>query len=318
MNAIQQQMIVTSPADGTIAYRTPFTSSPRSQNSVLVISQPGGFRFRTRIPSEQLEELKKTPEVSVDLSTQEYPVPEGKISAQFLTAYENPGESDMVVVELGCVPPPEVVRGVAEGTLLKGKMSWRVPLLTMWSVQVGGALIVLGVLGIFAGGFAKAVTATTALVPVPENPQSPQSLVPLQALASSPESPETALVTARSEKERIYLADEIELGTEGVRLRMIGEQLRNAIVCVEINADLLASLEWALAWYQAQAVRIISGVLGSSEELAPRIWLLFDELNQSNGLASNEIVERRRLCKRFLYVIETLCPNAVPPRMGVV
>jgi hypothetical protein len=247
-----------------------------------------------RLPHAQLAALQNAGDVPLRVVD---PVVEPYFYGRYLRSSGLAHKPHYVVAELSCQPPREVIRELVDGEKIVSQLLWRPPLSTLLPFRAG-------LVGLLLGGVAWGLTARSGRS---SQRSTARNLRPSSVQADV--SAEGAGPGWLSSKIRVA---QLESGELAAMLELLGAQMRAALLRGEVNADLVAALEWALDRHQLRAIAGLRAGLSLDEEFERRIEQLSEERvrrRAGNG-HSSDAADR---LERMLRVLKTIHPQLVRP-----
>jgi hypothetical protein len=281
------------PHAGQIWFRAPAPKSIHKQGPVLVLGPEQGARVKIRLPASQLEALAQAGDVLLRLTGPRFPQ---RFKGSFHRAKALPQEPDYVLAELWCVPPEETIPLLADREEVTCEMLWRPPLSTLWTFQMSLFLAAAGAMGwliclaVLAGRRSSSVQADeeAATVTMPGHVPFLSSVSNLSHAAHGNSS-----------------SHDLEYGSSGAMLHLLGAQLREAILRQELDPALLGAVEWALDRHQVRAVRLLSAALKEDADLAKQIRELYQRQDSQN------FPHQEKCFQRLHAILKALVPEAI-------
>lgn len=278
--AMERSLSIVSPFAGRIAYRDPSPKTVFGSAPLLVLAPADGFRLRVRISRAQAAALERAGQTTLQLL-------QDGVERRFpgyLTARESLAqEKGFVMAELTCEPPAETVRDLATGKAVTASLLWSPPLYTSALFLPSVAALLLSAVGWVAGtrrlrgaagstaadGTSAPHSAARLTRPLSAHPQFSQ---PQTAPTPAPLMPHPAPAAEAATS----LADPAaaESGTVGPILRLLGSQLREAVLSRQWDPTLLAAVEWGLDRHHVRAVRLLSEALDEDPQLIAAVEAL--------------------------------------------
>lgn len=271
---LQGLLTVAAPFPGRVAFREPAPKNASEDAPILVLAPPDAFRLRLRLPASEVPSLRRAGSVVLEL---ENPGVERRFEGRLLTARPLAHDRGHVVAELACVPPPDAARDLGAMKSVPVRLRWRPPLYTAPLFWIGAALAAAG-----------ALAAVPALVRRPRAAAQPRpAAAPPQdaAAVAVPLLPETgfaqpvalaaaaAAAAAAAPAPRAWeapdgaVAHSLETGAVAPMLRLLGIQLREALIRGSVDLSVLASVEWSLDRHHVRAVKALAHALGDDEDV---------------------------------------------------
>jgi len=287
LDGVQETLVVRAPYTGKVVYRDLSPGSAAEKQPVLILSRQPGFRLRMRLPRAQLAALQNAGDVPLRVVDS---VVEPYFFGRYLHSSGLAHKPRYVVAEFSCQPPQEVIKDLVNGEKIISQLLWRPPLSTLLPFRAG-------LIGLLVGGVAWGLTVRTGR-------SSPGSTArnsrpsPVEADAST-EGANLAWLTSK-----IRVA-QLESGELAGMLELLGAQMREALLRGEVNADLVAALEWALDRHQLRAIAGLRAGLDLDDEFERRIEQLLEERGRrraGNG-HSSAAVDRLDCVLRVLQAI---------------
>jgi hypothetical protein len=308
---LRERVVVHAPFAGRIWYRAPSPQSIHQEGPLLVLGPEHGAVLTVRIPRSQLDSLERSGDVMLRLVDAEF---QHRFQGRFHRARLLPHEPDHAVAELHCVPPPEAVLDFVEGRPVRCELLWRPPIWSLWpfplSVVVAG-LSAVGWLACWRRGREEA----------------PRSCSPLQRPGVNGAAPRKADVPAALPALPMPTPGgvEVEYGSNGALLRMLGGRLREVILRREEDPAVLGAVEWALDRHQARAVRVLADALNEEESLRDHVLAWYQQLDpeepingngNGNGNAGHPPYSFHRLHAILRVIVPELIPVTFSGRPG--
>ena len=164
---------------------------------------------------------------------------------------------------------------------------WRPPLYTMPAFLLSLAMVV--------------VTGTTWIVATAVTNPSPTAVTnpePSPASSSLPTNGQGALAGFSA-----------EYGGEGALLQLLGTQLRQMIVCGELDDSVIAAAEWALARHRQRAVHLLAAGLGEGPLVCRRLQSLIERALEDAERSHTHPSERFVMLRRLTAVLQAAAPE---------
>lgn len=271
---VRGTLAVTAPFRGRIAFREQAPQNAAKDAPVLILAPADAFRLRLRIPAAEVESLRRAGTVVLEL---ENPGVERRFEGRLLASRPLTHDGGYVMAELVCTPPAEAVRNLGNMEPVAVKLQWVPPLYTApffwWGMAFAGAglLALVPALSRRRSDVSQQETAAAA------HTRSPTSHGdPMQAIAATIDlSPDNAPLVETSQAHNPAgvksAASSLDAGAVGPVLRLLGLQLREAVIRGTVDLSILGAAEWSLDRHHARAVKTLGQALGDDEDLIRRI-----------------------------------------------
>ena len=291
LDAQQERLEKRAPFAGQVAYRAAAPGNANSHDPLIVLSPPGGLRLHIRLPGWMKPPLEDTAEASwkllEDLERDEQ---RRFVESRFTTRLH--GWKDLAahpgygVAEFTCDAPAEALRLLARGEQIAARLVWRPPLHAMPAFMM--SMVVASVAAMaWVATHAQTKSEPTRSAP----PGSVNGHGAIRELST-------------------------EFGAEGELLRLLGTQLREMTVRGELDVNIIAAAEWALARHRDRAVRLLSLGLDDGDDLCNHLEMLVKSIEEgepsSNGHATGE---RAVALRRLVDVLRAAAPDGCYERI---
>jgi len=149
VDAAAREREVRAPFAGKLAYRAASPQAVRPRGTLAVLAPDDGFRLTARMSQSDADALSEGAGVAIELGEDS---PERRIPARFRKTESLAHEPGYAALQLECLPPPEMVRRLAEGEKLTVAFAWHPPLVAMWHFRAGVLLFATGLAGLLLTG----------------------------------------------------------------------------------------------------------------------------------------------------------------------
>ena len=149
VDSLNREREVLAPFSGTLTYRATSPNATRSRGTLAVLAPSEGFVLNARMAESDADAIRNGAEVVIELGDGS---PERRIPARFHRATSLAHEPGFAAVQLACLPPPEMVRRLAEEEKLTVAFIWHPPLKALWPFRLGVLLLAGGSLGLILTG----------------------------------------------------------------------------------------------------------------------------------------------------------------------
>ncbi len=229
---------------GWVVYRHPSPGAVREKGILAVVSPHADLRLRARLPAGQVDALQAAGDMVLEIGDAG---DARRFAGRFREAHALPAEPGVVLAELECMPPEDVVPLLVEGEKIKARFAWQPPLSTLWPFQVGQALALLGVAGFLMSSlFLRPLPGPGSNGPMPDPPSTRRQGDKengRQGEKSEGAPRTTGLRLVPSEKEQARF---IDTGEAGEVVEEVAIRFREAIRQGQVSEELVASAEWLL------------------------------------------------------------------------
>ena len=246
---LANSLAVVAPFAGRVAYRDPSPRAASGDAPLLVLAAPDAFRLRLRLTRAEAGALERAGEavLAATFDGIDFRFP-GRLSGRRPLDHDG----NHVLAELTCEPPAEAVRELAAGRAVSADLLWSPPLYASPLFPAAASLIVVGAAGWAAAARLLRRAEMTQQEPGPAAPAPPHAAAAGAAWTGDTSASDGA---------------DAEFGAAGATLRLLGSQLRTAILRGAVDHSLVAAAEWALDRHHARAVQLLSEALGDDDEL---------------------------------------------------
>ena len=317
---VRRKAVVTAPFDGQVVYRNNASNTVEEHGVMLVVARNAGAKVEFIAPHAGVDTIRRNSQVDVWVPESSYA---RRLTATFAEATPSPWESGQSLITVYCRPPPDVIFKLANSQSVPVRISWKPPLFTIPTFQLGGGLLAGGlcswllvtVCGWIIRPFVRSSSvpgaADSEAISDRAAAQATDSLeTPAAEAVQLPVRPATPVVPAPVFATRAAASRTgLHHGATGTMLVMLGARLREAILNGDVDHDLVSSVEWALDRHQSRAISLIrDGLLGRSDGMELEISELTAALHsyRSSSEDWSALADRvRRVLSVLSHVRET-------------
>lgn len=263
---VQQKAIVLAPFDGHVIFRSNASNTVEEHGVMLVVARNDAAKVQFIAPADGVDSMRQHGHVDVWIPDSTYA---RQLAGTFAAATPSPWENGQSLIAVHCQPPPDVIFKLVNHQSLPVRISWKPPLLSIPTFQLGAGLCAAGLCSWVLFSLCGWIFRPRAVV---EKMSEMTETEAGTAAASAEEErrmalPAASVVPAPAFATRAAASRTgLHHGATGTMLVLLGARLREAVLNGEVDADLVGSVEWALDRHQARAVALIrDGLLGISD-----------------------------------------------------
>jgi len=309
LSGLEHTLTIKVPFSGHLVYRNPSPSTALTDNPLLVLAPAKGLRLRVRLASFEASALEKAGPVILEMVWQDV---ERRFPGYLIRQCELKHDPGFVVGELACNPPAEAVRDLASNKTVKARLLWSPPLYILPLFDLGATLSAIGSVG-WLGTLLRLLRKRSL----------PEAIKPSGRPLECAEVNEKPTGVPAGEANRRAISATCqdvamgEFGSLGAVHRLLGSQLREAIIRRHLGPDLLAAIEWALDRHHERAAQSLSSGLGD-EGLGDHLESLVNGPSPGpdqgddvpEGPPSPEALER------LIKILRVIAPECLLPQMN--